>query len=300
MANNLAAGLEWAPIKPSQLVRAIAPTLAGAAVIALGVACARRTTARRRCLIIASYLALGSAAQLLAPNAYQSACLVVEAVAGYRNYRRAGLFVAGGELPDDATFYGTSNIHAPLIAGFEHPVVAPRHIFHILLETASAGAFPFDPAFCIEHGCDDVEAKYLNADYMTPNYAKFASESVTASSMLSATSFSTKAYYSAVCGTMQHLEDWTVRVAPRPSDADLMECAQSEFRRPSSLPCLPELVRSLDSSFSTAMFSAGDAMWDHFNSSLKTAMGYEHVATKPEIEASGLPCSPLADLMCVA
>jgi hypothetical protein len=80
----------------------------------------------------------------------------------------------------------------------------------------------------------------------------------------------------------QELKDWT-----------------SEFRHTTALPCLPELAKAADPTFETAMFSGGDAYWDHLNSSLRTTMGYETVASKQEILERGLPCDRLADLMYV-
>lgn len=203
MRDNLAAGLQWSPVTLTQYVHAVSPTLIGASLLAAALAFFKRLSPRFRLLILAGYLLAGSLAQLLAPRSYNSVSILAEILSGYRSYRRGLHKVAGAELDVDADFYGTTNIHAPLVHGFKRPAVAPRHIFHVLLESASSKALPFDPSFCSEHNCADADARYLTPEYMTPNFARFAAESVNAGAMLSSTSFSNKAHFASMCGTMQ-------------------------------------------------------------------------------------------------
>jgi len=48
------------------------------------------------------------------------------------------------------------------------------------------------------------------------------------------------------CGFYPHQRAWT-----------------DEHRLSPKLPCLPELLRTLDPDFSTAQFTAGENSWDH-------------------------------------
>lgn len=245
MRANLAESSKWVTITPTQIERAVAPPVAGALLVGVSMAVLRfRVPPRIRFLFLTAYLGLGIFVQRLEPDEYRSENMLVEALLGYRTYRQAKTVVVTGERVDDALLYGHSNIHSPYRPEYSHAnATAPRHIFHVLLESASSLSYPFD-GFCADHGCEDISspnAHLLTSEHMTPNYARFVNESYNLGTLMSTTSFSNKAHFASVCGTMPELKDWT-----------------SEHEKPTALPCLPELLKAMDPEFATAMFTGGD------------------------------------------
>ena len=182
----------------------------------------------------------------------------------WRRAHRQHVFVSAG---DAAMLYGTSNIDAPLYWPNVPGQGQARHVFVVLVESASSLAFPFSPEFCKRFTCPDLAPQFAHPAYMTPNYARFLNESIDAHEMLSSSSFSNKAHFSSMCGTLPHLKDFS-----------------SEHVLPHALPCLPELVQALDDKFVTGRFETGDDHWDHARE-VFDAVGYQEHASMHDVRA---------------
>ena len=183
-------------------------------------------------------------------------------------WRRAHRQRVSTTSSDAAMLYGTSNIDAPLHWPNVPGHGQARHVFVILVESASSLAFPFSSEFCKRFTCQDLAPEFASPAYMTPNYARFLNESIDAHEMLSTSSLSSKSHFASMCGTLPHLKDFS-----------------SEHVLPHALPCLPELVQALDDTFVTGRFEAGTDRWDHARE-VYDAMGYQDQTSMWTVRAS--------------
>lgn len=109
------------------------------------------------------------------------------------------------------------------------------HVMVIFLESADKLAWPFTRKFCEERNCMDLNPS-LNVAHFTPFFYNLTRRSFDVPLFKTNVPFTIKSHWATLCGQMHMAQDMT-----------------NEFNHPWPMPCLPNLLKTMDSNFTTAV-----------------------------------------------
>lgn len=143
------------------------------------------------------------------------------------------------------TLYGRSNALEPRVSMLK-PV---KHVFFVSMESADGLAWPWSSRFCEERNCMDMPAEYNTPEHMTPFYASLINSKDTyyTAEYKANIAYTAKSMFGAMCGQL-------------PEYKPLMT---GEIEMNTTLPCLPNLLRTADPSFKSAQYSVSQIHRTH-------------------------------------